>query len=136
MLVRSLRLAVAAMALTAVAGFAALAQTAMGPAMTAVTAIGTILVGPNGKTLYTWDRDTAPNVSTCYNQCAVNWPPFTVEAGATATGDWTIVPRTDGTSVWAYRGKPLYYFINDANPGDLNGNQPTGTWHAVVIAGP
>lgn len=109
------------------------AQTPMGPAMTATSPLGTILVGPDGKTLYTWDRDTEPNVSTCYDQCAVNWPPFLVAEGATAEGDWTIVPRTDGTNIWAYQGKPLYYFINDAAAGDTNGNQPDGTWHVVVI---
>ncbi|MGD9740162.1 MAG: hypothetical protein AB7O56_01555 [Bauldia sp.] len=133
MLARKMRGLLAAIALSAAAVTAAYAQTPMGPAMTATSPLGTILVGPEGMTLYTWDRDTEPNVSTCYDQCAVNWPPFVVEAGAVAEGDWTIVPRTDGTSIWAYMGKPLYYFINDAAPGDTNGNQPDGTWHAVVI---
>jgi len=128
-----LRTTLAAGIFAARAATATVAQTPMGPAMTAASPLGTILVGPTGMTLYTWDRDTEPNVSTCYNQCAVNWPPFVVEAGATASGDWTIVPRTDGTSVWAYMGKPLYYFINDTAPGQTNGNQPEGTWHAVII---
>ncbi len=133
MLSRMLRTTIAAGIFAALAATATVAQTPMGPAMTAASPLGTILVGPTGMTLYTWDRDTEANVSTCYNQCAVNWPPFVVEAGATATGDWTIVPRTDGTSVWAYMGKPLYYFINDTAAGQTNGNQPDGTWHAVVI---
>ncbi len=132
MLSRTLRSFAAAMMVAAIASVPAQAQTVMGPAMTAQTALGTILVAPNGKTLYTWDRDTMPNVSTCYGNCANNWPPFVVAAGAVATGDWTIVSRTDGTNIWAYMGKPLYYFANDANPGDTNGNQPAGTWHVVV----
>jgi predicted lipoprotein with Yx(FWY)xxD motif len=110
----------------------ALAQAAMGPAMTAATAAGTVLVGPNGMTLYTWDNDT-PGVSNCYNNCATNWPPFYAEAGAVAEGDWTIVTRTDGTMIWAYEGLPLYYFARDNAPGDVNGNQPAGTWHVVVV---
>jgi predicted lipoprotein with Yx(FWY)xxD motif len=113
-------------------GTAAIAQMAMGPAMTAATAAGTVLVGPNGMTLYTWDNDT-PGVSNCNGGCATNWPPFYAEAGAMAEGDWTIVTRDDGTLIWAYDGLPLYYFARDTNPGDVNGNQPDGTWHVVVV---
>ena len=133
MLSANLRTFVVAAAMTAMAAVAALAQAMMGPAMTAATPLGTILVGPNGMTLYTYDNDTAPNVSTCYGGCATNWPPFVVEAGAVAAGDWTIVPRTDGTNIWAYMGKPLYYYAQDTAPGQTNGNQPTATWHVVVI---
>ncbi len=124
--------------LTAVAflvfGSTAFAQMMMGPAMTADTAVGTVLVGPNGMTLYTWDNDTA-GVSNCYGGCAENWPPFYVEDAAMAGGDWTIVARTDGTQIWAYQGLPLYYFGRDAAPGDVNGNQPEGTWHVVAVGG-
>ena len=115
-------------------GSTAFAQMMMGPAMTADTAVGTVLVGPNGLTLYTWDNDE-PGVSNCYGGCANNWPPFLVEDAAMAGDDWTIVDRTDGTQIWAYQGSPLYYFINDAAPGDVNGNQPEGTWHVVAIGG-
>jgi predicted lipoprotein with Yx(FWY)xxD motif len=112
---------------------AAVAQTAMGPAMTAQTPLGTILVAPNGMTLYTWDND-APGVSNCYGNCAVNWPPFYVgENAAMADATWTIVSRTDDQPVWAYNGQPLYFFARDTAPGDTNGNQPDGTWHVVVI---
>jgi predicted lipoprotein with Yx(FWY)xxD motif len=120
-----------AAALVAVGG-TAFAQMAMGPAMTAATGAGTVLVGPNGMTLYTWDNDE-PGVSNCYNNCATNWPPFYAEAGAMAEGEWSIVTRTDGTMIWAYNGLPLYYFARDTNPGDVNGNQPDGTWHVVVV---
>jgi predicted lipoprotein with Yx(FWY)xxD motif len=104
---------------------------AAGPAATRQTAAGLVYVGPNGMTLYTFDNDTA-GVTNCYGGCATAWPPFMAEAGAAATGEWTILPRTDGTQMWAYDGKPMYYFANDANPGDVNGNQPTGNWHVVI----
>lgn len=106
---------------------------AAGPAMTAATPLGTILVGPSGKTLYTWDRDVAAKTSVCFGSCAENWPPFLAEAGAVATGEWTIVTRADGKNIWAFQGKPLYYFAHDANPGDTNGNNPTGAWHVVLV---
>jgi len=107
------------------------AAAAEGPAATRQTAAGLVYVGPNGMTLYTFDNDTA-GVTNCYGGCATNWPPFMAEPGAVAVGEWTIVPRTDGTQMWAYEGKPVYYFANDTNPGDVNGNQPTGRWHVVI----
>lgn len=129
---RMIRGLLAAAVLTVAAASASIAQAPMGPAMTAITPLGEILVGPNGMTLYTFDNDTA-GVSNCYDNCAVNWPPFYAEAGAMVEGNWSIVTRTDGTLIWAHDGLPLYYFINDAVAGDTNGNQPEGRWHVVVI---
>lgn len=111
---------------------AAFAQMMMGPAMTADTTLGTVLVGPEGMTLYTWDNDE-PGVSNCYGGCADNWPPFYVEDPAMADEDWTIVERTDGTQIWAYHGLPLYYWVNDAAPGDTTGDGVGGTWHVVDV---
>lgn len=125
-------------ALTIVLAFAAaplaFAQTQMGPAMTAETTVGTVLAGPDGMTLYTFDNDE-PGVTNCYDQCAVNWPPFLVEDEAMADDDWTVVERTDGTQMWAYMGQPLYYWINDAEPGDVTGDGVGDVWHVVVVGG-
>lgn len=113
---------------------AALAQMMMGPAMTGETTVGIVLVGPNGMTLYIYDRDE-PGVTNCYNQCAVNWPPFLVEDAAMADENWTIVDRTDGTQMWAYMGMPLYYWINDTAPGDATGDGVGDVWHVVPVDG-
>ena len=43
-------------------------------------ALGPILTDASGRTLYTWDRDTEPNVSTCTGACLTNWPLFTAQA--------------------------------------------------------
>jgi predicted lipoprotein with Yx(FWY)xxD motif len=115
-------------------GSTAFAQMMMGPAMTADTAVGTVLVGPNGMTLYTFDNDE-PGVSNCYGGCATAWPPFYVEDAAMADETWTVVARTDGTQIWAYQGAPLYYYAQDTAPGDVNGNQPEGNWHVVAVGG-
>jgi predicted lipoprotein with Yx(FWY)xxD motif len=91
----------------------------------------TVLTDANGMTLYTFDKDTA-GVSNCYDQCATNWPPAMADAAAAADGDFTIVDRTDGTKMWAYKGLPLYLWKNDAKPGDVTGDGVGGVWHTAV----
>lgn len=89
-----------------------------------------MLVGPNGMTLYIFDKDSTGK-SNCYNQCAVNWPPFYAEPGAKASGDYTLVTRDDGKQMWAYKGKPLYYWIKDKQPGDKTGEGVGDVWWIV-----
>jgi predicted lipoprotein with Yx(FWY)xxD motif len=76
-----------------------------------------VFVGPNGMTLYTFDRDTmGSGKSVCNGQCATNWPPLMASASDSASGDWTIVTRDDGGRQWAYRGKPVYYWARTPSP--------------------
>ena len=90
-----------------------------------------VLVGPNGMTLYTFDRD-AMGKSACNGPCAANWPPLMAQAGAAASGDWSIVTRDDGSKQWAYNGKPLYLWIQDKAPGDMTGEgKADNTWHVA-----
>lgn len=72
-----------------------------------------------------------PGKSNCSGQCLVNWPALTADASATAKGDWTVITRDEGTKQWAYKGKPLYYFVQDKNPGDMVGENRGGVWHIV-----
>jgi len=90
-----------------------------------------VLTNAEGMTLYTFDNDTA-GVTNCYDQCATNWPPLIAEEGATAEGDFTLVERTDGTQMWAYKGMPLYLWKNDAAPGDITGDGVGDVWHTAV----
>ncbi|MBE2244136.1 MAG: hypothetical protein IAE86_15380 [Burkholderiaceae bacterium] len=92
---------------------------------------GGVLVGANGMTLYTFDRDTVAGKSACNGPCAANWPPLMAPAGATASGDWSIVTRDDGTKQWAYKGKPLYHWTKDQKPGDRSGEGVNNVWHAA-----
>jgi predicted lipoprotein with Yx(FWY)xxD motif len=108
---------------------AALAQSA--PAKIADTSKGKALVDSAGMTLYTLDRDTAGK-SSCNGVCATNWPPFLAAAAAAASGDWSIVTRDDGRKQWAYKGKPLYAFYKDGNPGDANGDGVNNVWHIAT----
>lgn len=90
-----------------------------------------VLTDANGITLYIFDKD-APGVTNCYEQCAINWPPLMAEASAMAEGDFTMVERTDGGAMWAYKGWPLYYWKDDVIPGDISGDGVGGVWHLAI----
>lgn len=93
------------------------------------TAADGVLVGPNGMTLYTFDRDAAGSgKSVCNGPCATNWPPLMAGAADKPSGDWSIVARDDGSRQWAWRGKPVYYWIRDAKPGDRTGDGVNNAW--------
>ena len=94
-----------------------------------------VMVDHKGMTLYTFDKDTGGK-SVCTGQCAENWPPLKAEAGAKDDGKWTVVKRDDGTMQWAYMGKPLYYFMKDAKPGDKAGDKMKDVWHVITNSGP
>ena len=87
-----------------------------------------VLVGANGMTLYTFDRDAVPGKSACNGPCAANWPPLMAAADATAGGDWSLVTRDDGGKQWAYKGKPVYFWSKDQKPGDRSGDGFNGAW--------
>jgi len=100
---------------------------ALAQPMTLETDGGEVLVGEGEMTLYTF-RNDEEGVSNCYDQCAENWPPFLAEEGAVAEEPYSLVERTDGTLQWAYNGLPLYYWIQDAEPGDTTGDGVGGNW--------
>ncbi len=115
----------------ALLAFSASLSFAADPAMVMDSSMGKIFSDSKDMTLYTFDKDEKDK-SNCYDQCAVNWPPFTPMADAMAEGDWTIIDRTDGTKQWAYDGKPLYTFIQDKKPGDMTGEgKANGAWHVA-----
>ena len=91
-----------------------------------------LMTGPNGMTLYTFDKDAiGSGKSVCNGQCATNWPPFMAAAADRSGGDWTIVTRDDGSKQWAWSGQPLYYWAKDQKPGDMTGDGFNKVWHAV-----
>ena len=87
------------------------------------------LTNAAGMTLYTFDKDTAGNgKSVCNGPCATSWPPLAATATDKPTGDYTIVTRDDGAKQWAYKGKPLYLWVNDKKAGDQTGDGVGGVW--------
>jgi predicted lipoprotein with Yx(FWY)xxD motif len=95
------------------------------------TSKGKTLVDANGMTLYTFDRDNTPGKSACNGKCVTNWPPFTAAADAKTIGDWAIIVRDDGSNQWAYKGKPLYKWMDDHKPGDVDGDGRNNVWHVA-----
>jgi len=91
---------------------------------------GGVLVGPNGMTLYTFDKDSAGK-SVCNGQCATNWPPLMASDDDKASGDFSVVTRDDGKKQWALKGKPLYYWVKDTKPGEMTGEGVMGAWHVA-----
>lgn len=111
----------AVLALSAGAAFAA------PDVQTLETDIGEVIADSEGMVLYTF-RNDEEGVSNCYDQCAENWPPFFAEEGAQAEEPYSIVERTDGTMIWAKDGMPLYYWVNDTEPGMTSGEGVGGNW--------
>ncbi len=73
---------------------------------------------PQGRTLFTSAADT-PGVSKCAAACAKEFQPFLAAKGSTAAGDWTLIKRADGGRQWAYRGEPLYTWVQEKEPGEV-----------------
>jgi predicted lipoprotein with Yx(FWY)xxD motif len=104
--------------------------------------LGRILVDSAGRTLYLFKADSGAS-SACSGACAVAWPPLRTGATPAAAGGANsalvgTITRSDGARQVSYNGHPLYTFIKDHKPGDVNGQGLTafgGAWFAVTPAG-
>ena len=96
----------------------------------AATRAEEMVTDANGMTLYTFDKDEG-GTPTCYDDCAVKWPPYVAKEGDAMAEDWTMVKRTDDTMQWAYDGKPVYFFQGDTKKGDMAGNGMGEVWHVI-----
>ena len=110
----------------AVGGFA-IAQTM--PASVKVT--NGVLTDTKGMTLYTWDKDKEANKSACEGNCIMTWQALKAADAAKDMGDWKVITRSDGSKQWAYKGKPLYYFVMDKAAGDQVGEGKGMVWHVA-----
>jgi predicted lipoprotein with Yx(FWY)xxD motif len=104
--------------------------------MTTASSLGTILVDAQGKTLYYFANDIpASGTSSCYGQCAVIWPIFSVDlitvSPPLVAADFSSITRTDGKKQTTYRGWPLYYYQADTKRGDVNGENVLKIWFVV-----
>jgi predicted lipoprotein with Yx(FWY)xxD motif len=100
---------------------------------TASSDLGTILVDGEGMALYVFDNDSGGE-SSCYDQCAQNWPPLTgeFEAGDGIESDLIgSTTRTDGSTQVTYADQPLYYYAADQSAGDTNGQGVGDVWWVV-----
>lgn len=127
----TMAMAVVAIIILSLSAPAAVAQMSA-PAKVGDTAKGKALVDEHGLTLYTFDRDDTPGKSNCSGKCAENWPPLAAAADAVNMNDWTVIVRNDGSKQWAYKDKPLYRWMSDQQPGDVDGDGRNNVWHIAV----
>lgn len=118
---------------TSVAAISVIASAcAMKAPVAPAMAMDGMLVGSNQMTLYTFDKDMAGSgKSVCNGPCASNWPPLMAAADAKSDGDWMVITRDDGAKQWAFKGKPLYFWVKDQKPGDKTGDGFNNVWHVV-----
>jgi predicted lipoprotein with Yx(FWY)xxD motif len=95
----------------------------------------TVLVNARGLTLYHLSGEQNGKFICKTATCEHAWPPLTTKGGAPhgAVGGLTTVKRPDGTTQVAYKGMPLYTFVQDTAPGQAKGQgiKDVGTWTAV-----
>lgn len=103
------------------------------------SSLGKVLVDGRGFSLYLFSPD-GQGESTCYDSCAENWPPFTIDGEATVgdgldEGLLGTTVREGGSIQLTYAGWPLYYFFNDVQPGDVNGQGVNDVWYLLKADG-
>lgn len=84
---------------------------------------GHILFDGRGFVLYAFTHDRRGR-STCSGDCAKRWPPFLVaqrpRAGTGAKAALLgVARRANGRLQATYAGRPLYYYVGDAKPGQI-----------------
>jgi predicted lipoprotein with Yx(FWY)xxD motif len=95
---------------------------------------GLILVGPNGHSLYVFDKDHG-TTSACTGACSQLWPPLKSSGTPTvASGLDASKAATASSGQVTYNGHLLYYFAPDQAPGDTNGVS-IPNWHVVSPLG-
>lgn len=97
--------------------------------------LGKILTDNKGMTLYMFTPDKN-NKSVCYDQCAIVWPPFLISSrqpilAPGIAGTFGFTTRKDNTCQVTYNGMPLYYYVKDRKPGDVNGQNVDNEWFVI-----
>lgn len=105
---------------------------------TTSTSVGTVMVNSKGDTIYWFAIDT-PTKSNCTGTCLNYWLPVTgkvsAAAGSSLTGTFGTITRSNGQVQATYDGHPLYTYVGDTAPGQVNGNDKNlsgGLWWAMT----
>jgi predicted lipoprotein with Yx(FWY)xxD motif len=99
----------------------------------------TILVTGSGLTLYSLSAERHGRFICTSAFCLSLWKPLVVARGVKPTGvsGLTVVKRPDAKRQVAFRGAPLYRFVQDTKPGQVKGNgfKDVGVWRVVTVGG-
>lgn len=86
---------------------AACSSAPVAPMPTGFVAKGDMLLTSDGEQAFVNKKDAA-NESKCVLKCLTGWRPVYAVPDDKPTGDFKIISRVEGSSQWAYQGKPLY----------------------------
>jgi len=138
--------AVPRQALTAVAAMVAALAVLAGIATAATPLVSTarnarlhatVLVDRSGRTLYHLSVERRGHFICANATCISIWKPLIVAQGVKPTGTVPLgtVRRPDGKLQVAYKGEPLYTFVQDRRRGDAKGEgfKDVGVWHAATV---
>jgi predicted lipoprotein with Yx(FWY)xxD motif len=93
--------------------------------------VGSYLADAKGRALYVFKKDS-PGKSACAGECVAKWPLYYREkvgaSGELKEADFGTITREDGRRQTTYKGQPLYYFANDAGPGETSGQGVKDVW--------
>lgn len=97
--------------------------------------VGKYLADSKEMALYYFKKDEAGK-SNCTGECLENWPPFleqdfNVPEGFDEKDFGTIKREDNGAKQVTFKGFPLYYFLNDKQVGDVNGEGVKDVWYIV-----
>jgi predicted lipoprotein with Yx(FWY)xxD motif len=102
------------------------------------TDLGEVLVDGEGRTLYLFDPDEQAQ-STCYDDCAASWPPLLDDDPVAGDGAdealLSTTEREDGQAQVTYDGWPVYHWIGDERPGDVEGQGVQDVWWVIAPDG-
>ena len=109
-----------------------------------IDGLGTVLVDPEGRTLYVFMNDQHRQV-TCTGSCAGIWPPLTWKSAHKPTAGGAVKTSLLGTDmnpsgghVVTYAKWPLYTYSGDSGAGQDNGqgvNLNGGKWYVISPTG-
>jgi predicted lipoprotein with Yx(FWY)xxD motif len=98
-----------------------------------------ILVTRRGLTLYSLSAERHGRFICTTAYCLSLWKPLVVPAGVKPAGvsGLAVVRRPGGKRQVAFRGAPLYRFVQDTKPGQVKGNgfRDVGVWRPVAASG-
>jgi predicted lipoprotein with Yx(FWY)xxD motif len=100
----------------------------------------TILVdGEKGMTLYLFTPDKGAGKVTCTGGCLAVWPPLEAADGSTkptagpgVSGTLATIMDPNNKPQLTYNGWPLYFYVQDKNPGDTKGQNVGQKWFVVT----
>jgi predicted lipoprotein with Yx(FWY)xxD motif len=103
---------------------------------------GQYLTDEQGRTVYAFSADEPGERSACFGECARTWPPVFTQEGPEAAhpavdaDELDTLDRDDETRQATYHGWPLYYYVRDARPMDVEGQGAEGFGGTWFILGP